>query len=93
MSGEPKKSMGDARPAVSGYRPSPRDFSWKRDSGGWALMRVGRRKPVLHVVPDETWAGMWRVRSPTGRLSDMANLSWARDAALAIALTGKEVVG
>jgi hypothetical protein len=29
---------------------------------------------------------MWRVKRPDGSLSDMANLSWARDGAIAIAL-------
>jgi hypothetical protein len=35
-------------------------------------------------VPDETYPGMWRVLSG-GRLSDMLNLSRAKDAAVAIA--------
>jgi hypothetical protein len=31
------------------------------------------------VVPDAAHRGMWRVRSPDGRLSDMTNLSdWPR---------------
>jgi hypothetical protein len=34
---------------------------------------------------DEQWQGMWRVRRADGSLTDMANLSWAKDAALAIA--------
>jgi hypothetical protein len=36
------------------------------------------RKPTL--VPDATHTGMWRVRWPDGRLSDMTNLTRAKDA-------------
>jgi hypothetical protein len=32
------------------------------------------------VVPDATHPGMWRVRWPDGRLSDMTNLTRAKDA-------------
>jgi hypothetical protein len=33
------------------------------------------------VVPDPEWPAMYRVRSPDGSLTDMVNLSRARDAA------------
>jgi len=36
------------------------------------------RKPK--VVPDSAHPGMWRVRWPDGRLSDMTNLTRAKDA-------------
>jgi hypothetical protein len=36
------------------------------------------RKPK--VVPDSAHRGMWRVRWPDGRLSDMTNLTRAKDA-------------
>jgi hypothetical protein len=36
------------------------------------------RKPK--VVPDPARPGMWRVRWPDGRLSDMTNLTRAKDA-------------
>ena len=36
------------------------------------------RKPK--VVPDAAHRGMWRVRWPDGRLSDMTNLARAKDA-------------
>ena len=36
------------------------------------------RRPKL--VPDSTHPGMWRVRWPDGRLSDMTNLTRAKDA-------------
>jgi hypothetical protein len=47
-------------------------------------LSVGRR-PTLRIEPDLTYSGMWRVRLPSGTLSDMANLSRAKDAALDIA--------
>jgi hypothetical protein len=34
------------------------------------------------VVPDSKWPNMYRVRSPDGTLTDMVNLTRARDAAL-----------
>ena len=37
------------------------------------------------IEPDANWPGMWRVRFG-GMLSDMANLSRAKDAAISIAL-------
>ena len=33
------------------------------------------------VVADKEWRGMYRVRSPDGRLTDMVNLTRTRDAA------------
>jgi hypothetical protein len=39
------------------------------------------------IEPDANWPGMWRVRSG-GMLSDMANLSRAKDAAISIVLRG-----
>ena len=42
---------------------------------------IGRKKSGFSVVPDEKYPRMWRVRSPDGRLSDMVNLTGAKDAA------------
>jgi hypothetical protein len=41
---------------------------------------------VLHVVLDQHHGSMWRVRMPDGQVSDMLNLSRAKDAASALAL-------
>jgi hypothetical protein len=38
----------------------------------------GRLKPALE--PDVKWPGMWRVRWTDGRLSDMTNITRAKDA-------------
>jgi hypothetical protein len=32
------------------------------------------------IVPDDRWPGMYRIRLPDGRLTDMLNLTRARDA-------------
>jgi hypothetical protein len=41
---------------------------------------------LLHVVKDEKYPNMWRIKMPNGKLSDMANLTWARDGAQSVAL-------
>ena len=52
-------------------------------------LRYGSAKhPVAEVIPDKTCPGMWRVRTSDGWMSDMANLSRAKDAASAIAERG-----
>jgi len=53
-----------------------------------ALHYGGSRRPLVHVVPDDRWPGMWRLVWPDGRLSDMVNLARAKDAAIAICERG-----
>lgn len=53
-------------------------LTWKRAGKGWRLF--GGKRRFGDVVPDEKYPGMWRVKLSGGRLSDMANLSWARSA-------------
>jgi|SRR5690242_18241960 hypothetical protein len=48
---------------------------------------VGGRFTGVSVVADCKWPGMWRVRMRDGRLSDMVNLTRAKDAAVAHART------
>ena len=61
-------------------------LAWRAIENGFALHRWQTKTPLLHVVPDTVHPGMWRIRSLDGRLTDMANLPRARDAAVAIAL-------
>jgi len=54
-------------------------------SSGYNGQNRGRacpKKPVLDscIVPDPGWPGMYRVRRPDGSLSDMVNLTRAKDA-------------
>src|SRR6266571_3740383 len=51
---------------------------WKRDGIGWRLL-IGRRR-FGRVIPDSKFPGMWRSPLSSGRLSDMANLAWAKNA-------------
>ena len=54
------------------------EFQWKQIGAEWRLFHA--RRIVGRVVPDGKYPGMWRVKLPGG-LSDMVNLSRARDAA------------
>jgi hypothetical protein len=45
---------------------------------------IGRRRS-LRVVRDKAYPAMWRVELPDGTLTDMVNLTRAKDAALDIA--------
>ena len=60
------------------------DLAWKRDGADWVLLHKRRR--IGRVAPDHERGGMYRVVLSRGRLSDMANLSRAKDAALATAI-------
>ena len=60
------------------------DLAWKRDGADWLLLHKRRR--MGRVAPDSEHRGVYRVVLSRGRLSDMANLSWAKDAALAAAI-------
>ena len=54
---------------------------------GKQLRPLSNRRGVLATIePDETWPGMWRVRLPDGYLTDIVNLSRAKDAAASLAL-------
>jgi hypothetical protein len=55
-------------------------FYWTRSGTDWILL-CGRRR-VGRVVPDRNYVGMYRIALPSGRLSDMANLSWAKSLTL-----------
>jgi hypothetical protein len=61
-----------------------RNLVWRKAEPGWRLYAKGRR--FGDVVPDTKYPGMWRVKLSGGRLSDMANLSWARNAVLEAAV-------
>jgi hypothetical protein len=52
------------------------------------LFYGGSRKPLFRVVPDADHPGMWRVLHRDGSLSDMANLTRAKDAAFVMADRG-----
>ena len=54
-------------------------LKWTRERDAWILLY--RRRRMGRVVPDKDHPGMWRSVKSSG-LSDMANLSWAKDAVM-----------
>jgi hypothetical protein len=58
----------------------PSELRWVRSGTDWVLL-CGRRR-LGRVVPDSKYRGMYRIALPSGRLSDLANLSWAKSLAL-----------
>lgn len=63
------------------------DLTWRKTRTGQALYLFNRGKPLATVEPDPQHAGMWRIHMPDGWISDMANLSWAKDGAMLSALS------
>jgi hypothetical protein len=64
-----------------------RDLTWYRERDGTlVLRRTGSRTILARIVADRVYPGMWRVKLPSGKLSDMTNLARAKDAATSIAL-------
>jgi hypothetical protein len=56
-------------------------LKWQRVNAlEWVLLY--RRKRMGRVISDKEWPGMYRSIMPDGTLSDMANLSWSKDAVL-----------
>ena len=55
-----------------------RQLTWRRHGTGWRLF-AGRRR-FGDVAPDSKYPGMWRSPKSNGGMSDMANLSWAKNA-------------
>jgi hypothetical protein len=58
------------------------DFIWH----GRQLRLFSGLRVLASIEPDQTWPGMRRVRLPDGYLTDMVNLSRAKDAAASLAL-------
>jgi hypothetical protein len=59
------------------------DLVWRRDDAGWVLLYKRRR--MGRVLPDNQHRGMYRSVLSRGRLSDMSNASWGKDAVRAAA--------
>src|SRR5262245_57161097 len=65
-----------------------RDLTWRRERDGTlVLCRAGSSAILARIVADRVYPGMWRVKLPSGKLSDMTNLVRAKDAAMSIALS------
>ena len=55
------------------------ELRWKGDK-----LMYGSRNTGAKIIPDAQWPGMYRVEYPPGVISDMTNLTRARDAAISI---------
>jgi hypothetical protein len=62
------------------------ELNWRKGAHGFTLHLRQAKSPLLHVVPDNTYSGMWRIRLSDGRLTAMVNLTRAKDAGLSVAL-------
>lgn len=49
-------------------------------------MHLGNGRKLTEIVQDDRYPSMWRIRRPDGSLTDMVNISRARDAARGLAL-------
>jgi hypothetical protein len=58
---------------------SRQDFLWRADT-----LCLGNRE-IVHIVRDDKYPQMWRVRLPGGKFSDMSNRTRVRDAVLLLA--------
>jgi len=63
-----------------------RDLTWR------GLKLYHGRRFMAEVVPDDTHAGTWRVKIGND-VSDMANISWAKDAACCLTVSRLNSVG
>jgi hypothetical protein len=61
-------------------------LNWRHADGRLFLFYRDNRNPLVTIEPDSKYPGMYRIRFPDGGLSDMVNLTRAKDAALAFAL-------
>ncbi len=77
--------VNDTTPKYAGIVGGDR-LIWRKDQGGFVLHFGQRLAPLIRVVADSTYADMWRIALADGSVSDMCNLSRARDAAVASAL-------
>jgi hypothetical protein len=86
MHGTLKDLTQPAPNALSGAAKVRTNYQAEELAWGGLTLRLGRGRVVASVEPDSKWSGMWRVRC--GRqLSDMVNLTRAKDAAVSIALS------
>jgi hypothetical protein len=70
---QPVTDCGRRGPAVRSIKSSASTADTPNKKTGVARYRL---------VPDGRWPGMWRIRRPDGTLTDMVNLTRAKDALL-----------
>lgn len=62
-------------------------FRFLPDGSGLKVCLPGKTTALARLVPDENYAGMWRVVRPTGGLTDMVNKARAKHIAWGVAET------
>jgi hypothetical protein len=72
----PRESMSD-----KGREYRTRDLKWHDRK-----LRLKAGCLLATVEPDRRWTGMFRIRLQNGQLTDMVNITRAKDAAIALAL-------
>jgi hypothetical protein len=60
----------------------PNDLIWSYNK----LCRYGSHRALIQIERDSKYPDMWRVVRPDGSLTDMVNLTRAKDAAMSLAL-------
>jgi hypothetical protein len=65
-------------------RSRPTDDHVRRDAVWKGNDLVFRRRIVASIEPDSKYPNMWRVRLPGGHVTDMVNLTRAKDAAVSL---------
>ena len=55
-------------------------------------LHLGSGRILATIIPDPDWPKMYRVQMPGQKLSDMVNLTRAKDAAVHLALMGLNTV-
>jgi hypothetical protein len=76
----PKFSLKKASAIVGRDR-----LTWRSDGHGLYLFHGASPRPLVSIEPDSKYP-LFRIRYPNGELSDMVNLSRAKEAASAFAL-------
>jgi hypothetical protein len=86
MAGLMNRFFKNNAPATA-LNPSTSSFwnNFRRDAVWQDNQLIFRRRTVATIVPDQKWPGMWRVQFPDGHITDMVNLTRAKDAALTLA--------
>jgi hypothetical protein len=55
------------------------DLVWRGDQ--LALKGTARTSPIVKLIQDANYSGMWRIKTPDGAVSDLVNRARAREAA------------
>jgi hypothetical protein len=62
------------------------DLNWRHGKDGFTLRHGRRAHAIVRVVQDSIYPNMWRVKFADGTISDMVNLTRAKDAGFTHAL-------